>query len=250
MRSFEHLIGVFEGSSTAEERFLEGKKGPARFLDTFDPAKEAALARRLAEKRTWQCPTLYWERGQWLVDTIDVTKDPDVRYAPASWQKKTWPEFSKGILKDLATDPLPVRESSSATSSRSSAACAARSSVPRRHRHSGRRRGRSRASACTASSNGSWTRASRRSPRSRPRRSSPRATSSAPRILERSRRAGSPISSSSTPIPLRHPQHPKDRRRRRERALFPEGGPRPHPRGSRGLRARPLKPRGPSPCLR
>ena len=110
MRSFEHLIGVFEGSSTAEELFLEGKKGPARFLETFDARKEGALLGKLAKNSTWQCPTLYWERGQWLVDVIDVTKDPNVRYAPASWRKRTWPEFKKGILKDLATDPLPVRE--------------------------------------------------------------------------------------------------------------------------------------------
>jgi imidazolonepropionase-like amidohydrolase len=109
-KSFEHLIGVFEGSSSAEDLFLEGKKGPARFLETFDPSKEASLATLLAKNRTWQCPTLFWERGQWLVDVVDVTKDPDVRYAPESWRRKTWPEFSKGILKDLATDPLPVRE--------------------------------------------------------------------------------------------------------------------------------------------
>jgi imidazolonepropionase-like amidohydrolase len=109
-RSFEHLIGVFEGSSTAEELFLEGKKGPARFLETFDAAKEATLLGRLAKASTWQCPTLYWERGQWLVDVVDVAKDPDVRYAPASWRRRTWPEFKKGILKDLAIDPLPVRE--------------------------------------------------------------------------------------------------------------------------------------------
>ena len=68
-RSFEHLIGVFEGSSTAEEHLLEGKKGPARFLETFDARRRrAALLGSLAKKPTWQCPTLYWERGQWLVD--------------------------------------------------------------------------------------------------------------------------------------------------------------------------------------
>jgi imidazolonepropionase-like amidohydrolase len=109
-KSWEHLIGVFEASSTAEERFLDGQKGPARFLETFDRGKEAALLRLLAKKPTWQCPTLFWERGQWLVDVVDVTKDPNLRYAPASWRTKTWPEFAKGILKDLATDPLPTRE--------------------------------------------------------------------------------------------------------------------------------------------
>ena len=109
-KSFEHLIGVFEGSSTAEDALMKGPKGPARFLETYDPAKEAALIALLTKNRTWQCPTLYWERGQWLVDAIDATKDPDARYAPASWREKSWPKFTAGIIKDLDTDPLPVRE--------------------------------------------------------------------------------------------------------------------------------------------
>ncbi len=109
-KSFEHLIGVFEGSSTAEDALLKGPKGPARFLATYDVAKEASLIALLAKNVTWQCPTLYWERGQWLVDAIDVTKDPDARYAPTSWRDKSWPKFKKGILKDLDTDPLAVRE--------------------------------------------------------------------------------------------------------------------------------------------
>ena len=39
-----------------------------------------------------------------------MKSDPEAKYAPASWREKTWPKFSAGILKDLATDPLPVRE--------------------------------------------------------------------------------------------------------------------------------------------
>jgi imidazolonepropionase-like amidohydrolase len=119
-KSFEHLIGVFEGSSTAEEALvgaggtepaaLGGAKGPARFLDTYDPAREAALGRVLIAQQTWQCPTLYWERGQWLVDAIDVSRDPDGQYAPASWREKTWPRFTASIRKELDTDPLAVRE--------------------------------------------------------------------------------------------------------------------------------------------
>jgi imidazolonepropionase-like amidohydrolase len=109
-KSFEHLIGIFEGSSTIEDELLKGPKGPGRFLETYDSAKEAALIRLLARKQIWQCPTLYWERGQWLVDAIDVTKDPDAKYAPVYWREKSWPKFTAGILKDLDTDPLPVRE--------------------------------------------------------------------------------------------------------------------------------------------
>jgi imidazolonepropionase-like amidohydrolase len=109
-RSFEHLIGVFEGSSTAEDELLKGAKGPGKFLETYDPAKEASLIELLAKTQTWQCPTLYWERGQWLVDSIDISKDPNLKYAPATWRDKSWPTFTKSIIKNLDTDPLAVRE--------------------------------------------------------------------------------------------------------------------------------------------
>jgi Amidohydrolase family len=109
-KSFEHLIGIFEGSSTVEDVLLKGPKGPGRFLDTYDASREAALIALLAKNQTWQCPTLYWERGQWLVDVIDVNKDPDAKYAPAFWREKSWPRFTQSIIKELDTDPLPVRE--------------------------------------------------------------------------------------------------------------------------------------------
>ena len=109
-KSFEHLIGIFEGSSTVEDELLKGPKGPGKFLETYDASREDALIALLAKNQTWQCPTLYWERGQWLVDVIDVNKDPDVKYAPAFWREKSWPRFTQSIIKDLDTDPLAVRE--------------------------------------------------------------------------------------------------------------------------------------------
>jgi imidazolonepropionase-like amidohydrolase len=109
-KSFEHLIGIFEGSSTAEDELLKGPKGPGKFLDTYDAQKEAALIALLAKNQTWQCPTLFWERGQWLVDSIDVTKDPDAKYVPALWRDELWPRFTKSIIKEMDTDPLVVRE--------------------------------------------------------------------------------------------------------------------------------------------
>jgi len=109
-KSFEHLIGIFEGSSTAEDELLKGPKGPGKFLDTYDAQKEAALIALLAKNQTWQCPTLFWERGQWLVDAIDITKDPDAKYVPALWRDQLWPRFTKSIIKEMDTDPLPVRE--------------------------------------------------------------------------------------------------------------------------------------------
>ncbi len=109
-KSFEHLIGIFEGSSTVEDELLTAHKTPAKFLETYDPQREAALIALLAKNQTWQCPTLFWERGQWLVDAIDITKDPDAKYVPAYWREKTWPHFTESIIKELDTDPLPVRE--------------------------------------------------------------------------------------------------------------------------------------------
>jgi imidazolonepropionase-like amidohydrolase len=109
-KSFEHLIGIFEGSSTAEDQLLIGPKGPGKFLETYDPQKEATLIALLAKNQTWQCPTLYWERGQWLVDAIDVSRDPEAAYVPILWRDQLWPKFTKSIIKELDTDPLPVRE--------------------------------------------------------------------------------------------------------------------------------------------
>lgn len=55
-------------------------------------------------------PTLVWERGQWLIDAIDKSHDPLIRYAPAAWKDRTWPMFTDSILKDMDTDPLPIRQ--------------------------------------------------------------------------------------------------------------------------------------------
>ena len=57
----------------------------------------------------WQCPTLFWERGQWLVDVIDYTKDPDIAYTPRTWIEKKYPSMQKSILESMDTDPLAVR---------------------------------------------------------------------------------------------------------------------------------------------
>jgi imidazolonepropionase-like amidohydrolase len=109
-RTFEHLIGIFEASSPDEDKYLTGKKTVGMFLQTYDPARETAIIRLLAAKQVWQCPTLFWERGQWLVDSIDYMKDPDLAYAGHSWVSKQWPDSQRSILKTLDIDPLPVRE--------------------------------------------------------------------------------------------------------------------------------------------
>ncbi|HTA71507.1 MAG TPA: amidohydrolase family protein [Bryobacteraceae bacterium] len=109
-RSFEHFIGIFEASSPDEDKYLSGKKSPGAFLETYDAVREAAIIQLLAKHGVWQCPTLFWERGQWLVDAIDYTKDPDIGFAARTWVTEQWPATQKSILKSLDTDPLPVRE--------------------------------------------------------------------------------------------------------------------------------------------
>ena len=109
-KSIEHLTGIFEGASTAEDSFIQGSsKGPKRYLDTYTDTLAAALISRMARSHTWLVPTLVWERGQWLIDDIDYSHNADLKYAPASWQHKSWPSFTKGILAELDTDEVSVR---------------------------------------------------------------------------------------------------------------------------------------------
>ena len=109
-KSIEHFTGIFEGCSTIEEQLLKGPKTLGRNVATYDPARAQALIALMAKNFTWQVPTLVWERGQWLVDDIDLTHDPLTKYAPAAWKNRTWPMFTRDIIKDMDTDPLPVRK--------------------------------------------------------------------------------------------------------------------------------------------
>jgi imidazolonepropionase-like amidohydrolase len=109
MKSFEHLIGIFEGSSPAEDDFLKEKKTEGKLLATYDAARAASLAAMLAKNQTWQCPTLVWERGGNLIDVSDFSKDARVKYVPASWKNKTWKRFTEEITQGYGTDDLATR---------------------------------------------------------------------------------------------------------------------------------------------
>jgi len=109
-KSIEHFTGIFEGCSTIEDQLIKGPKGLGLNVKTYDPARAQALIALMVKNQTWQVPTLVWERGQWLVDDIDLSHDPLTKYAPAAWKDRTWPMFVKDILKDMDTDPLPVRK--------------------------------------------------------------------------------------------------------------------------------------------
>jgi imidazolonepropionase-like amidohydrolase len=116
-RTFEHLIGIFEASSPDEDVYLTGSYGDkngtktvAKLLSAYDPAREQRIINLISKHHIWQCPTLFWERGQWLVDNIDFRKDPELPYAPHSWQTTLWPSMQKSIGASLDTDPLATRE--------------------------------------------------------------------------------------------------------------------------------------------
>jgi imidazolonepropionase-like amidohydrolase len=109
-KSIEHFTGIFEGSTAIEDDLLKGPKSLGLNVKNYDANRAKALIALMAKNQTWQVPTLVWERGQWLVDDIDLSRDPLTKYAPASWKEHTWPMFVSDIMKDMDTDPLPVRK--------------------------------------------------------------------------------------------------------------------------------------------
>jgi len=109
-KSFEHLIGIFEGSSPLEDQFIKGPKTTGQFLSSYDPARAATLFALLAKNQTWQCPTLVWERGGNLIDQTDFAHDTRAKYAPAYWKDVTWKRFTEQIVHEFNTDDLATRK--------------------------------------------------------------------------------------------------------------------------------------------
>jgi imidazolonepropionase-like amidohydrolase len=109
-RSFEHLIGIFEGSSPLEDEFINGAKTEKQFLSTYDPKRAEALFSLLAKNQTWQCPTLVWERGGNLIDQTDFAHDIRAKYVPAYWKDVTWKRFTDEVEHDFNTDDLATRK--------------------------------------------------------------------------------------------------------------------------------------------
>jgi len=109
-KSFEHLIGIFEGSSPLEDEFLKGPKTEAKFLATYDPTRASVLFTLMAKNHTWQCPTLVWERGGNLIDLADFAHDSRAKYVPAYWKDVTWKRFIEQITHEYNTDDRITRE--------------------------------------------------------------------------------------------------------------------------------------------
>jgi imidazolonepropionase-like amidohydrolase len=118
-RTFEHLIGIFEASTPNEDAYLKRKYGAGTdtasnksllsLLTGYDAKREASIIQLLAKNQIWQCPTLFWERGQWLVDTVSFAKDPDSAFVPASWMTRRFASMQRSIGRSMGTDSLTVR---------------------------------------------------------------------------------------------------------------------------------------------
>jgi imidazolonepropionase-like amidohydrolase len=109
-KSFEHLIGIFEGSSPLEDEFIKGTKTEKQFLSTYDTKRAETLFALLAKNQTWQCPTLVWERGGNLIDQTDFAADTRAKYVPAYWKDVTWKRFTDQVEHDFNTDDLATRK--------------------------------------------------------------------------------------------------------------------------------------------
>lgn len=108
-KSVEHLMGIFEGCSTQEDKFIAAQGDLQLLLSTQDPSRCDALIRQLAQSHTWECPTLAWQRGGTFLDQRDLQHDPLDKYVPAYWREVTWKRFTDEMMPGLQHDPLELR---------------------------------------------------------------------------------------------------------------------------------------------
>ncbi len=109
-KSIEHLMGIFEGCSTEEDKFIRGQGNLKLLLTTTDQSRCDAIIRSLAQHEVWQCPTLAWQRGGTFLDQLDWKHQPLDKYVPAPWRDVTWRRFADEMMPDLKRDPLSLRQ--------------------------------------------------------------------------------------------------------------------------------------------
>jgi Amidohydrolase family len=109
-KSVEHLMGIFEGCSTEEDKFIKGEGNLKLLLSTEDKKRCDALVKLLAEHQTWQVPTLAWQRGGEFLDQPDPKRPSLEKYVPAYWRDVTWRRFTDEMMPDLLRDPLALRQ--------------------------------------------------------------------------------------------------------------------------------------------
>jgi imidazolonepropionase-like amidohydrolase len=108
--SIEHLMGIFEGCSTAEDKFVSGQGNLKLLLTTQDQKRCDSVIKLLAQSQTWQVPTLVWQRGGEFLDQLDWKHQPLDKYVPAYWRDVTWRRFNDEMMPDLLRDPLALRK--------------------------------------------------------------------------------------------------------------------------------------------
>src|SRR3984893_15586976 len=109
-KSVEHLMGIFEGCSTQEDKFIAGQGDLQLLLSTQDKQRCDVLIQQLAQTQTWQVPTLAWQRGGTFLDQRDLKHDPLDKYVPAYWRDVTWKRFTDEMMPGLLHDPLELRQ--------------------------------------------------------------------------------------------------------------------------------------------
>src|SRR5215472_1577184 len=109
-KSIEHLMGIFEGCSTEEDKFIKGQGSLKLLLTTQDQHRCDSLIKLLAQNQTWQVPTLAWQRGGTFLDQRDLKHQPLDKYVPAYWRDVTWRHFTEEMMPDLLRDPLELRQ--------------------------------------------------------------------------------------------------------------------------------------------
>lgn len=109
-KSIEHLMGIFEGCSMEEDKFIKGEGDLKLLLTTQDQQRCDSLLKMLAQNQTWQVPTLAWQRGGTFLDQRDLNHQPLDKYVPAYWRDVTWHRFTDEMMPDLLRDPLALRQ--------------------------------------------------------------------------------------------------------------------------------------------
>jgi hypothetical protein len=109
-KSIEHLMGIFEGCSTEEDKFIKGEGNLKLLLTTQDRERCELLTKLLVQNQTWQVPTLAWQRGGTFLDQRDLKHQPLAKYVPVYWREVTWHRFTDEMMPDLLRDPLGLRQ--------------------------------------------------------------------------------------------------------------------------------------------
>jgi imidazolonepropionase-like amidohydrolase len=108
--SIEHLMGIFEGCSTQEDKLIKGEGNLKLLLSTQDPKACDSLIKLLAQHQTWQAPNLGWQRGGTFLDQLDLKHQPLDKFVPSYWREVTWRRFMDEMMPDVLRDPLALRK--------------------------------------------------------------------------------------------------------------------------------------------